>query len=118
MKNSKEKYTCTGNCEEDMKYIQDTLYVISGKWKMLIIVSLSNKNKRYTDIARSIPRITYRMLSKELKEMEQNKLVVRNIYKDTPVRIEYEMTDYCKTLWPMMIEMITWAKRHRELIFK
>jgi len=113
-----EKYNCKskGDCDADMKYIQDTLYVISGKWKMLIIVSLSNDFKRYREIAASIPGITFKMLSKELKEMEQNKLITRTVYDETPVRIEYEMTDYSKTLWPMMLEMINWAKNHRKVI--
>lgn len=116
MERSEERYICTGDCEADMKYIQDTLYVISGKWKMLIIVALSNQHKRYNQIAKVVPGITFRMLSKELKDMEQNHLVSRNVYHETPVRIEYEMTEYCKSLWPMMVEMISWAKNHRKVI--
>ncbi|MEI9909676.1 MAG: helix-turn-helix domain-containing protein [Bacteroidota bacterium] len=103
------------SCPE-MKYIHDTLYVISGKWKMLIIVSLRNGNKRYREIAKSIPNITFRMLSKELKQMELNKLVSRTVHNDMPVLIEYELTDYAKTLWPLLTEMIHWGKRHRTVI--
>ena len=105
------KYSCP-----EMKYIHDTLYVINGKWKMLIIVSLRNGNNRYREIARSIPSITFRMLSKELKEMEQNKLISRKVYEDTPVLIEYSLTEYSKTLWPLLREMINWAKNHRKVI--
>lgn len=100
----------------DMKYINDTLYVISGKWKMLIIISLRNGNKRYREIAKSIPNITFRMLSKELKEMEMNKLVSRTVYNSTPVSINYELTEYSRTLWPMLGEMINWGKNHRKVI--
>jgi DNA-binding HxlR family transcriptional regulator len=103
------------SCPE-MKYIHDTLYVISGKWKMIIIVSLRNGNKRYREIAKSIPAITFRMLSKELKEMEMNKLVSRTVRDQTPVLIEYELTEYCKTLWPLLTEMIEWGKHHRTVI--
>lgn len=103
------------SCPE-MKYIHDTLYVINGKWKMLIIVSLRNGNNRYREIARSIPSITFRMLSKELKEMEQNKLISRKVYEDTPVLIEYALTEYSKTLWPLLKEMINWGKNHRKVI--
>lgn len=116
MEKSEEKYLCTGDCESDMKYIQDTLYVISGKWKMLILVALSYKYKRYNEIAKNVPGITFRMLSKELKEMEQNHLISRTVYNETPVRIEYETTEYCQTLWPIMVEMISWAKHHRKVI--
>jgi DNA-binding HxlR family transcriptional regulator len=101
------------SCPE-MKYIDDTLYVISGKWKMLIIVSLRNGNIRYREIARSIPNITFRMLSKELKEMEMNKLVTRTVHAETPVSIEYKLTPYAGTLWPLLTEMINWGKQHRK----
>lgn|SRR6186713_1940659 len=116
----KEQDPCTykynTNCQTDMKYVQDTLYVISGKWKMLIMVSLRNGNKRYREIAKSIPKITFRMLSKELKEMEMNKLVSRTVHHETPVAIDYELTEYCRTLWPILEEMIKWAKHHRTVI--
>ena len=56
-------------------YVQDTLYVLGGKWKLLIILALSNGNSRFTEIRKSIPKITTRMLSKELKELEINKLI-------------------------------------------
>lgn len=106
---------CDYSCP-DMKYIHDTQYVISGKWKMMIIVSLRNGNKRYREIAKSIPNITFRMLSKELKEMEMNKLVSRTVQTGMPVTIDYELTDYCKTLWPILTEMINWGKHHRTVI--
>jgi DNA-binding HxlR family transcriptional regulator len=111
----KEKTMPDYSCPE-MKYIHDTLYVISGKWKMLIIVSLRNGNTRYREIAKSIPKITFRMLSKELKEMELNKLVSRTVRDDIPVVIEYQLTEYAKTLWPILTEMINWGKNHRKEI--
>ncbi len=100
----------------DMKYVQDTLYVINGKWKLLILLSLRNGHSRYRQIAKSIPNITFRMLSKELKEMEMNKLVARTINEGCPVTIDYSLTDYSKTLWPLLSEMIKWAKDHRKAI--
>jgi DNA-binding HxlR family transcriptional regulator len=111
----KKEKDSTYSCPE-MKYIHDTLYVISGKWKMLIIVSLRNGNKRYREIAKSIPPITFRMLSKELKQMEMNKLVSRTVHNETPVLIEYELTDYARTLWPLLTQMINWGKHHRTVI--
>ena len=111
VKQAAVKYSCP-----EMKYIHDTLYVISGKWKMLIIVSLRNGNTRYREIAKSIPSITFRMLSKELREMEQNKLVSRTVSADTPVLIEYKLTEYSKTLWPLLKEMIKWGQNHRKVI--
>ena len=107
---------CAADCETSMKYIEDTLYVISGKWKMLIILSLNAGNKRYRDIARSIPKITFRMLSKELREMEMNKLVARTVHEGPPVLIDYELTDYSRTLTPLLMEMVRWGKVHRQVI--
>lgn len=103
-------------CQADMRSVQDTLYVLGGKWKMLIILSLRNGNKRYREISRSIPGISLRMLSKELKDMESNKLVVRTVHVAPSVLIEYTLTEYSETLWPIVEEMIRWARNHRNVI--
>src|SRR6187402_850641 len=116
MSTKEKKINCTAKDQDDMKYIQDTLYVISGKWKILIMVSLNNGNTRYREIAKSIPKITFRMLSKELKEMELNKLITRTVHNESAVIVDYELTPYCKTLWPIFGEMISWAKNHRKVI--
>lgn len=99
-----------------MKYVQDTLYVISGKWKMMIILAICAGNNRFKEIQRAIPDITPRMLSKELKELEQNKLVVRKVYDESPVLIEYGTTPYCKSFGAIIHEMIRWGKEHRNII--
>jgi len=104
------------NQAEEVQALQDTIYVIGGKWKLPIINSLCNGNKRFRDIQRSIPGITTRMLSKELKEMELNKLVNRTVYNDSPVLVEYTVTSYCKSFGDIILEMIKWGKEHRELI--
>jgi DNA-binding HxlR family transcriptional regulator len=96
----------------EMKYLQDTLYVINGKWKIPIINSLCNGNRRYREIQRSIPGITSRMLSKELKELEMNK-IIRRVVKDEPgIVVEYETTSYCKTFSEIILAMIDWGKQH------
>jgi DNA-binding HxlR family transcriptional regulator len=56
------------------------------------------------------------MLSKELKDMELNKLVKRNVYPETPVLIEYEPTEYCRTFGNIIMEMINWGREHRRVI--
>ncbi|WP_312285876.1 winged helix-turn-helix transcriptional regulator [Chryseobacterium gleum] len=77
---------------EELRALQDTLCFIGGKWRIPIINSICNGNRRFRKIERSIPGITTRMLSKELKEMELNKLVKRTVYPEIPVLIEYEPT--------------------------
>lgn len=106
------------NSVEDIKALQDAMYVIGGKWRLPIICSLCNGNKRFRDLQRSIPTITTRMLSRELKEMEMNKLITRTVYPDSPVLVEYEVTDYCKSFGSLILEMIKWGKEHRKVIIQ
>lgn len=101
---------------EELRALQDTLYFIGGKWRIPVINSLCNGNRRFREIERSIPGITTRMLSKELKEMEMNKLVKRTVYPETPVLIEYEPTGYCRTFGNIISEMINWGREHRRVI--
>ena len=101
---------------KEVRALQDTIHVIGGKWRLPIINSICNGNKRFREIERSIPGITTRMLSKELKAMELNKLITRTVTADIPVLVEYESTDYCKTFGPMILAMIDWGISHREKI--
>ena len=106
----------TRNQQAELKAIQNTLYFIGGKWRIPVINSICNGNRRFREIERSIPGITTRMLSKELKEMELNKLVKRTVYPDTPVLIEYEPTGYCRTFAKIITEMIRWGEAHDKVI--
>ncbi|MBD8489132.1 helix-turn-helix transcriptional regulator [Echinicola sp. CAU 1574] len=103
---------------DELRALQDTLYFIGGKWRLPIINSICNGNKRFREIERSIPGITRRMLSKELKDMEMSKLVQRNVYTDTPVLIEYEPTEHCRSFGKIIQEMINWGKHHREIVVR
>ena len=104
------------NQKEEVQALQDTIYVIGGKWKLPIINSLCNGNRRFRDIERSIPGITTRMLSRELKEMEANKLVKRTVTPNTPVMVEYTVTSYCRSFGDIILEMIKWGKQHRKKV--
>jgi DNA-binding HxlR family transcriptional regulator len=106
------------NHSEEYQALQDTLYVIGGKWRIPIINSICNGNKRFREIERSIPGITPRMLSRELKDMELNKLVKRTVYEGPPVQVEYESTAYCKSFGGIILEMIKWGREHRRVVTK
>lgn len=106
----------TRDQQAELRALQNTLYFIGGKWRIPVINSLCNGNRRFREIEKSIPGITKRMLSRELKDMELNKLVTRNVYPDTPVRIEYVATDYCRTFGQIIQAMINWGQRHDEFI--
>ena len=94
--------------------LNDILNIISGKWKLPIIGSLLFDKKRFMDIQRNIPKITPRMLSKELKELELNGVVKRTVYDTLPVTVEYELTTSAKSLSDVLDTMVEWGLKHRK----
>lgn len=94
--------------------VNDTLNVINGKWKLPIIGSLLFEKKRFTEIQKNIGKITPRMLSKELKELELNGIVLRKVYDSTPVIVEYELSDSAKKLNEVLDKMVEWGMFHRQ----
>jgi len=102
--------------KEKIRAIQDTMYVLGGKWKLPVILSIYDGNKRFNDIAKSIPKITNRVLSKELKHLEENLLVSRTVIDDYPVRIEYALTKYCFSTNEVAKPMEEWGKNHKKKI--
>lgn len=105
-----------GTMTDEIRALQDALYVVGGKWKLPIINAICNGHKRFREIERSIPGITTRMLSKELKELEMNQLITRTVYPDAPVLVEYAATDYCKTFGAIVFELIKWGKAHQTIV--
>lgn len=96
--------------------INDAMNVISGKWKLPIISTLLFEKKRFTEIQRNIPKITPRMLSKELKDLEMNGIVKRIVYDTTPVSVEYELTSSAKSLGHVLDTMLEWGLKHRKAV--
>jgi DNA-binding HxlR family transcriptional regulator len=110
IKHSKE--TCTAS----VNAVRDTLYVLSGKWKLPLIVALSDGPMRFKDIQRAVGEITPKMLTKELKELELNEFVERKVFPTTPVMILYELTPYSKSLESVMEELKKWGIQHKDRI--
>lgn len=100
----------------DVKALQDTIYVIGGKWKLPIIHSICSGNKRFSDIENSIPHITKRMLSINLKQLEENKLIIRRVDPDFAGTVEYEFTEYSQQYGALIQGMIEWGKSHKQLL--
>lgn len=96
--------------------VKDALEVLNGKWKLPIIISLSFGNKRFSEMAREIPGITDRMLSKELRDLEMNHLVKRTVYDSVPVVVEYSLTDYGESLDNVIEELRKWGMKHRKKV--
>ena len=96
--------------------VSDAISVLSGKWKLPIIISLQFGNKRFSEIAKDIPKITDRMLSKELRDREMNKLIKRTVYDSVPVVVEYSLTEYGESLDDLISELYTWGTKHRKKV--
>src|SRR5258708_275258 len=101
------------NPKQEVQALQDTIYVIGGKWKLPVIYSICNGNRRFMDIERSIPGISPKMLSRELKELEANQIIRHTTDTDTPGIVEYSETEYCFSFNGIILEMIKWGKDHR-----
>ncbi len=98
--------------------LNDTLNVMSGKWKLPIIGSLMFGKKRFRELETDIPKITPRMLSKELKDLEMNGMVKRTVYDAIPVIVEYELTKSGFSLSEVLDKMMEWGVAHRKEIMK
>ncbi|MEB2775832.1 helix-turn-helix domain-containing protein [Algoriphagus sp. D3-2-R+10] len=104
-------------CKLIIRPVQDALDVLSGKWKLPIIIALLHGVKRFSEISREVPGITDRMLSKELRDLELNHLVKRTVYDTFPVTVEYTMTEYGETLKDVIGALHVWGENHRRKIF-
>jgi DNA-binding HxlR family transcriptional regulator len=105
------------SCSASLAAIEDTLYVIGGKWKLKIIIALTEKGSmRFNEMQRTIAGISARVLSNELKELEMNGFINRKVYTGTPVVIEYGLTAYSNTLHNVLETMIDWGVMHRNKI--
>ena len=105
-------------CTASLGAVGDALYAIGGKWKLRIIIALSDGNKRFNDLQRYVNGISARMLSGELKELELNGFIRRNIATGYPVIIEYELMPYSRTLEKVVQALSEWGTEHREKIRK
>lgn len=94
--------------------VNDTMNVLTGKWKLPIIASLVFGIKRFKDIEREIPKITPKMLSKELRELELNGIVKRNVLDTYPVVIEYQITESGRNIKMVLDAMVKWGIEHRK----
>lgn len=105
-------------CDNSLACVGDALYVIGGKWKLRVIIALGEGNKRFNELQRTVTGISARVLSNELKELELNGFVTRNVYDEKPVVVEYELTEYSDTLEDILRSLSEWGARHRDKIRK
>jgi DNA-binding HxlR family transcriptional regulator len=102
-------------CRNAHQAVRDTLDVVGGKWKLVILAVLRERKYRFKELSRTLG-ISPSILSKVLQEMEMDRLVTRTVYNTTPQTVEYEATEYSKTLSEVLEAMRNWGDLHHETI--
>ena len=103
------------SCQKSMLAVRDTLDVVGGKWKLVLISILITGKRRFKELSREAG-ITPRILSKELQEMEMNGLITRTVQNTKPITVEYALTPYSETLKKVLDAMEKWGISHRKRI--
>lgn len=103
-------------CQAQLGAIGDALYSIGGKWKLRIIIALMHGKSRFNVLQRTIEGISSKVLAAELKDLELNGFVKRRVYTETPIVIEYELTEYALTVRPVLKALAEWGGMHRRKI--
>lgn len=106
------------DCVASVNAIRDALFVLNGKWKLPLIFTLIEKSKRFNEIQQAVRGITPKILSKELKDLEENGFVKRKVFPTKPVTVIYEITPYSNTLKSVLNELRLWGTQHRDMIKK
>lgn len=102
----------TINCEKEL-----TLAVIGGKWKLIILWHLGLEGtKRFSELKKLIPHITQKMLTNQLRELEEDRLIFRKVYPVVPPRVEYSLTEHGESLIPVLKMMYNWGKNYGEQV--
>lgn len=104
--------TADSQPSSQMPGIDATLEMIGGKWKIQILWSLRTKAKRFSDIKEEVQGITQKMLTQQLKEFVRDGLATRKSYPEIPPRVEYKLTDYGKSIIPVLEAMNKWGEIH------
>ncbi len=94
--------------------VEATMEVIGGKWKVIIIHHLLDGTKRFSELRRLIPQVTQRMLTSQLRELESDGIVHREVYAQVPPKVEYSLTKLGKTLEPVLLVMHDWGNNFIE----
>ena len=96
--------------------VQNSLKLIGGKWKIGIMYSLRNGSIRFGALKRLHAPITQQMLSKQLREMEADNLVLRKVFEVIPPKVEYSLSEFGESLIPILDSLCQWSTEHEEFI--
>jgi DNA-binding HxlR family transcriptional regulator len=93
---------------------RDVLEVIQGKWRLPIVLALTFGNRRFGELQRDIGGISPKMLSQELKSLEENKIITRTLYDSMPMTVEYSLTPLGHSLKKLLDELLIWGAHFRK----
>ena len=109
-----KKYKYRMNKEDFHCALDITMRFIGGKWKAVVIWYLRTGKRRFSELKSQIPDITDKMLSIQLKALEQDGIVSRKVYAEVPPKVEYELTEEGSSLIPIVESMATWGRSKAE----
>jgi DNA-binding HxlR family transcriptional regulator len=92
--------------------IRCSMEVLGGKWKLLIVTELLGGKKRYSELKRSIPEISEKMLIGSLQDLEYHNIVVRNVIENIPPQVEYSLSKYGQSVRPVLETLFGWGESH------
>lgn len=105
-------------CRFRINAVKDSMSLLTGKWKIHILGTLLYGGKmRYMDLQRELNGIGSKMLSKELQDLELNHLITREVMNTKPITVMYELTDFGKTLEPVIDSISTWGIDYKENLY-
>ncbi|NLS89799.1 HxlR family transcriptional regulator [Bacillus subtilis] len=96
--------------------VEFTLDVIGGKWKGILFYHMIEGKKRFNEFRRICPNITQRMLTLQLRELEADGIVHREVYQQVPPKVEYSLTEFGRTLEPIVLQMKEWGESNRDVL--
>ncbi|MBC1444065.1 winged helix-turn-helix transcriptional regulator [Listeria seeligeri] len=93
--------------------VDDALGIIVGKWKpIILLILLQDGTKRFSELKRHVPGITQKMLTNQLRELEKEDIIIRKVYPEVPPKVEYSISEYGKSLEPILTAMHEWGTKH------
>ena len=106
------------NKQQGIKVVADVLDIVGGKWRGQILAHLCDNPKRFNELKTVLSKITSSTLTKELRYLEDIKIVERNIIQHTPMVVEYRLTEHGKSIKDLIKTIVDWGLKHREIVFK
>jgi len=106
-----ERYDCNFGCP-----VEASLEVIGGKWKGVILYHLLGGTKRFNELRRLMPKVTQRMLTRQLRELEDDQILTRKVYAEVPPKVEYALTEFGRSLEPLLKMLQQWGNQYLDKI--